>query len=173
MKSSRNNQPSMAKGILSSVIGYHIATARVTTQELFVRHIGEPFSLRPVEFSLLMLLQAHGHLTPKQLSRLLALPGPNLSMLLDRIQDRGLVERVRSAVDRRSQQILLTSAGQELVHRLEARVPGMEVELDAVLSPAERAMLIELLQKVAAHGGSGRDTPAGPESARPGEADED
>ena len=173
MKSSRNNQPSMAKGILSSVIGYHIATARVTTQGLFVRHIGQPFSLRPVEFSLLMLLQAHGHLTPKQLSRLLALSGPNLSMLLDRIQDRGLVERVRSAVDRRSQQILLTSAGQELVHRLAARVPGMEVELDAVLSPAERAMLIELLQKVAAHGDSGRDTQAGPESARTVEPDED
>ena len=163
----------MANGILSSVIGHHIATARVTTQGLFVRHIGEPFSLRPVEFSLLMLLQAHGHLTPKQLSRLLALPGPNLSMLLDRIQDRGLVERVRSAVDRRSQQILLTSAGQDLVHRLEARVPGMEVELDAVLSPAERAMLIELLQKVAAHGGSDRDAPAAPQAARPGEASDD
>ena len=173
MKSSRNNQPSMAKGILSSVIGYHIATARVTTQELFVRHIGEPFSLRPVEFSLLMLLQSHGHLTPKQLSRLLALPGPNLSMLLDRLQDRGVVERVRSAVDRRSQQILLTSAGQDLVHRLEARVPGMEVELDAVLSPAERAMLIELLQKVASHGGSGREPQAGPESARTVGPDED
>lgn len=163
----------MAKGVLSSVIGYHIATARVTTQGMFVRHIGEPFSLRPVDFSLLMLLQAHGQLTPKQLSRLLALSGSNLSMLLDRIQDRGLVERVRSAVDRRSQQILLTSAGQDLVHRLEARVPGMEVELDAVLSPAERAMLIELLQKVAAHGGGAGDTQAVPESARAVEPDDD
>lgn len=94
-------------------------------------------------------------------------------MLLDRIQDRGLVERVRSAVDRRSQQVLLTSAGQELVQGLEARVPGMEVELDAVLSPAERAMLIELLQKVAAHGGGGRGPQAGPESARTAESDED
>jgi hypothetical protein len=46
----------------------------------------------------------------------------------------------------------------------------MEIELDAVLSPAERAMLIELLQKVAAHGSGQGETPTGSEPLRTGDA---
>lgn len=133
------------------MIGYHIATARVTTHNLFIRHIGEPFGLRPVEYTLLMLIQANAGLAPKQLSRMLALSGPNLTILLDRVQERGLIERVRSQVDRRSQQVMLTAEGSALAVKLAARTPEMEAELQRSLSPAERAMLIELLTKVAAH----------------------
>lgn len=136
---------------MSSVIGYHIATARVITQGLFMRHIGEPFGLKGVEYTLLMLIKANGGLTPKQLSRMLSFSGPNLSMLLDRVQGRGLVERVRSDVDKRSQKIMLTAAGEALADQLESRTPEMEAELQQSLSPAERAMLIELLLKVSAH----------------------
>ena len=74
---------------MESVVGYHIAKARVTTHALFLRHIGQPYALRPVEYSLLLLLQASKGLTPKQLSRSLALSGPNLTILLDRMQEHG------------------------------------------------------------------------------------
>jgi DNA-binding MarR family transcriptional regulator len=140
--------PELTLGRLADVLGYHIAQAAVSTVELFERHVGGPFELRKVEFSMLMLLLANGALTPKRLGQVLALTPPNLTLLLDRLQQRELLLRERSEVDRRSQNIVLTAAGRALAEAAaEAAVP-MERELHPRLTSAERALLIELLRKV-------------------------
>jgi DNA-binding MarR family transcriptional regulator len=56
---------------------------------------------------------------------------------------------VRSTADRRAVHIHLTRAGAELVQRAERIASTMEHHALRVLSPAERALLIELLMKVA------------------------
>jgi DNA-binding MarR family transcriptional regulator len=149
--SSSTKKQSPAQGMLDNVVGHHLACARVTTHVTFIQHIGQPLDLRPVEYSLLMLLLANAQLTPKQLAQSLALSAPNLTILLDRMQDRGALQRVRSEVDRRSQHVMLTDAGHALAEQARALTPPMEADLDDCLSRAERAMLIELLDKVARH----------------------
>lgn len=151
MNPTKAKKTPLSVGVLDTLIGFHLAKARVTTQALFLRHVGQPLNLRPVDYSLLMLLHANTGLAPKQLSQMLALSGPNLTMLLDRMQDRGLIERVRSEIDRRSQQVLLTTSGQAFVAELLRRTPLLEGEIGESLTPAERAMLVELLSKVARH----------------------
>lgn len=137
-------------GILSDVLGYHIAQASVTTVDMFERHIGERFKLRKVEYSILMLLLENGALSPKRLGQVLALTAPNLTLLLDRLQHRHLLRRERNQTDRRSQNIVLTEAGVKLSRDSAAAAAAMERELDSRLTPGERAMLLELLHKVAA-----------------------
>lgn len=137
-------------GILTDVLGYHIAQASVTTVDMFERHIGERFNLRKVEFSILMLLLENGPLSPKRLGQVLALTAPNLTLLLDRLQQRHLLRRERNQTDRRSQNIVLTEAGLKLSRESAAAAEPMERELDGRLSAAERGMLLELLNKVAA-----------------------
>ena len=56
---------------------------------------------------------------------------------------------MRSTIDRRAQQLQLTPAGRALTERAECIAATMENEALRVLSPAERALLIELLLKVA------------------------
>lgn len=136
-------------GGLESVVGYHLAQATVTTMASFERHVGRTLNLRKVEYSLLLLLLANAPPTPKQLGQALALTGPNLTLLLDRMQARGLVQRERSQTDRRSQLIVLTAEGRSLAEAGLAAVQPMEQALDNRLSPAERLMLVELLRKVA------------------------
>lgn len=148
--SGKRSQKTWTEGVLASNIGYYIAQAEVTTMRLFGSHIGEPLALRPVEYSLLMLLLANDELTPKQLTQALALPAPSLTMLLDRLHERGLVERVRSETDRRSQRVLLTEAGRKLAEEAGQRSPDMNAALDRALSQGEQMMLTELLRKVAA-----------------------
>lgn len=142
------SQP-LSLGVLSDVLGYHVAQAAVTTVDMFERHIGQPFGLRKVEYSLLLLLLANGPLTPKRLGQALALSGPKLTLLLDRLQERSLLRRERSATDGRSQNIVLTEAGRQLTQAAGSAAAPMERELDDRLSRAERLMLIELLRKVA------------------------
>jgi DNA-binding MarR family transcriptional regulator len=139
----------LSLGVLSDVLGYHVAQAAVTTYDTFDRHIGVPFGLRKVEYSLLMLVLANGPLTPKRLGQALALSAPNLTMLLDRLQDRDLIRRDRSPTDGRSQHIMLTPSGRQMAEAGAAAAMPMESELTDRLSRAERMMLIELLRKVA------------------------
>jgi DNA-binding MarR family transcriptional regulator len=141
----------IVQGVLDNVVGYHIARARVTTHGLFVKHVGQPLDLRPVEYSLLMLLAGNEQVTPKQLAQALALSAPNLTLLLDRMQERGVIQRVRSETDRRSQIVMLTDTGRQLTDRALTMTPDMEQGLSGCLSQAEHAMLIELLDKVARH----------------------
>ena len=137
------------EGALAGNIGYLVAQANVTATRQFSVHIGEPLALRPVEYSLLMLLRANESLTPSQLARALVLPAPSLTMVIDRLQQRGLVERVRSETDRRSQRVLLTAGGEAMARDAEQRSPAMHAEMDAALTPGERMLLTELLRKVA------------------------
>ena len=135
-------------GALEDVLGYHVAQAAVVTGTSFMRHVGEPLALRKVEYSLLMLLLANGPQSPKRLGQALALSAPNLTLLLDRLQVRGLIRRERSQTDRRSHNIVLTADGLALAERGAAAVEAMEAEVTDRLSRAERLMLIELLRKV-------------------------
>ena len=136
-------------GPLADVLGYHLAQAAVVTVDLFIRHVGAPFNLRKVEYSLLMLLLANGPLSPKRLAQTLRLSNPNLTLLLDRLQERGLLRHERNERDRRSQNIVLMPEGLALSQQAAQVSPSMERELLDRLSPAERAMLIELLMKAA------------------------
>ena len=141
--------PPLSLGALSGLLGFHIAQASVTPYSLFEQHVGQPFGLRKVEYSLLMLVLSNGPLSPRKLAQALALSAPNVTMLLDRMQERGLLRRERSLLDRRSQNVVLTDEGQRIAQASAAAAAPMERALLARLSRAEHAMLIELLCKVA------------------------
>lgn len=137
-------------GALRRIVGFHVARAAVTTYAAFERAIGKPFDLRKAEFSLLMILLANDQVSPKPLARALAVTAPQLTQLLDRLQQRGLLTRQPNPLDGRSQHIVLTPAGRELSQAAESAAGPMEAEWATRLSPAEHGMLIELLAKLAA-----------------------
>jgi len=134
---------------LRHLLGHHLAQADVPAKKAFLRQIGEPLQLRPVEFSLLVLVAHNDNVTQKQLSQALSVSAPNITIVLDRLVERELVTRTRSDVDRRSQHVRLTRKGLSLARRAQEVSLTMEREALGALSEAERAMLFELLQKVA------------------------
>ena len=133
---------------LTHLVGYASTRASITMRRVFVRHLG-PLDLKIVEFSILMLVASNPQINQKRLGAALDISPPNMAVTLDRMVERGWVERVRSTQDRRAQQIHLTAKGTELVQRAEKIASTMEHASLRVLSPAERALLIELLMKVA------------------------
>ncbi|MGY0197738.1 MarR family winged helix-turn-helix transcriptional regulator [Leptothrix sp. BB-4] len=149
MKKSSPHRRGLAEGALADILGYRVVQAQITTHALYMQHIGEPMDLRPVEYSLLLMLQANSQVTPKQLAQSLVLTAPKLTILLDGLQKRDLITRVRNDTDGRSQHVLLTDAGRELARRGSDQALLLEMSLQDVLSPGERAILMELLQKVA------------------------
>jgi DNA-binding MarR family transcriptional regulator len=139
----------LSMGVLDEIVGFHLARAAVVTSANFDRHVGERLALTKTEFSLLMLLHANPGISPKPLARALAVVAPKLTLLLDRFEQRGLVQRERSTTDRRSQHLLLTAAGRRLAQDAAAAAGPMEQEWQQRLTRGEHAMLIELLDKLA------------------------
>jgi DNA-binding MarR family transcriptional regulator len=117
-------------------------------RRVFARHF-EPLDLKVVEFSILMLVAANAEVNQKQLGAALDVSAPNLAVTLDRMVGRGWVERVRGTRDRRAMHIHLTAAGRDFVRRAGKIAATMEAPALRMLSVAERALLIELLMKVA------------------------
>ena len=133
---------------LTHLVGYAASRAAIRMRRVFARHF-EPLGLKVVEFSILMLVAGNPQVNQKRLGQALDVSAPNMAVILDRMVERGWVERVRSTQDRRAVHIHLTRQGEELVHRAEKISATMENPTLRVLSAAERALLIELLMKVA------------------------
>jgi DNA-binding MarR family transcriptional regulator len=132
---------------LTHLVGYTASRASLELKKTFMRHLG-PLELKPVEFSILVLVASNTKVNQKRLGAALDVSAPNMAITLDRLVQRGWVERVRATHDRRAQLIHLTASGAELVARAERIAATMEDTALAVLSAAERALLIELLLKV-------------------------
>lgn len=140
------------QGELKKFVGYLLARARARAFRAFDRSVCFPFQLRPVEFSVLVLLASNQRATQKQLSQTLDVAAPNMTATLSRLEQRGLLQRVRGEADRRVQYVTLTDQGRDVFDRAHGQSRSMDQQWLARLSPGEQAMLMELLEKLTVRG---------------------
>ena len=138
--------------VMMRILGYNLALASIPTTKLFNQHIGKVFKLRQVEFTIVSLLASNADVTTKQLSQALGVPAPNLTVVLDRLESRGLLVRTRSETDRRVQYISLSRTGAAMAKKACTCAEQMEKQVQAHLTPAESATLFELLKTLAVRG---------------------
>jgi len=132
---------------LADLVGYATSRAAIEMRKVFAQHM-EPLGLKVPEYSILMLVAHNLDINQKRLGTALDISPPNLAVILDRMAERGWIERVRGTSDRRAQHIHLTARGRALAARARRIAATMEEPTLAVLSGAERALLIELLGKL-------------------------
>jgi len=106
------------------------------------------FGLTPTEFDILATLKRSGEpLTPTELYQTLMLSSGAMSIRLEALVKRGLVERVPSSEDRRSNRVSLTEAGERLIDDAVTAHVANEAALLQPLDEQEQAQLARLLQK--------------------------
>lgn len=112
-----------------------------------------PFGLQPWEVDVLSSLRRQGPpytLSAGELARSVLLTCGAMTHRLDRLQERGLVERRPSAEDRRSVLVTLTEQGLALTEEALARRLADVRALVGVLGEAERDLLEALLRRLTA-----------------------
>ena len=100
---------------------------------------------------MLSTLTESGPLTQIDLATTLSIDRTAMVYLLDELEERNLVERVRNPDDRRSFLIHLTPEGQELQARAAKALGGQAEKLLEPLDAAERRQLVDSLTKVVAN----------------------
>ncbi len=114
-------------------------------------------ALSAPQFGVLETLLHLGPLCQKDLARKHLRSGANMTMVVDNLERRGLVERVRGEKDRRFTTVHLTPAGRRLITRTFPPHARAITEVFSVLTKEEQIHLAHLCRRlgVAALGGSG------------------
>jgi MarR family 2-MHQ and catechol resistance regulon transcriptional repressor len=89
-----------------------------------------------------------GPMTQRELGRRVLTSAGNMTDVIDKLEGRGLLRRVRSAEDRRSVRIELTADGRSLIEDLFPDHARDIAQAMGALSPAEIATLDGLLRKL-------------------------
>jgi DNA-binding MarR family transcriptional regulator len=131
-----------------NVLGYQLAQATIVTDAIYEEQVGEPFQLRPVEYTVLTLIAENPGGSLVRLARALSVKPPNITIMVDRLEGKGLIARQASEQDRRSQVLHATPKGAQLVRQATEKIVAAETA-QLPLSPGEQAILAELLHKVA------------------------
>ena len=108
----------------------------------------EPLGLSPRAWGVLSTLTESGPLTQIELATALSIDRTAMVYLLDELEARGLVERVRNPNDRRSFLIHLTAIGRETQGKAARELAGQTEKLLEPLDAAERRQLVDLLGRI-------------------------
>ena len=101
------------------------------------------------DFAVLEALLHKGPLPVNEIGKKILLTSGSITVAIDRLEKRGLVERRAHGTDRRARIVHLTMAGKRLITRIYAEhAADMEKLAAASLTKAERKILISLLKKI-------------------------
>lgn len=131
-------------------MGQLLFVAQQAAQTLATERL-EPLGLSPRAWGVLSTLAESGPMTQIELATALAIDRTAMVYLLDELEERGLVERVRNPEDRRSFLIHLTAQGEQTQRKAAAGLAGATETLLKPLDTAERRQLVDLLARIADH----------------------
>ena len=112
------------------------------------RDLFQEFGVTEQQWRILRVLWEQTHLTSTQISTLTLLPAPSLVGILDRLEKKGLVKRLRSSTDRREVNITITKLGKELQLQVMPRVRKIQNQIKQKLSATEWKHINEILEKI-------------------------
>jgi MarR family transcriptional regulator, 2-MHQ and catechol-resistance regulon repressor len=101
------------------------------------------------DFAVLEALLHKGPLAVNEIGKKVLLTSGSITVAVDRLEDRGLVERRAHGTDRRAKIVHLTRAGRKMITRAYAEhAADLERLVAASLTTKERATLIQLLKQI-------------------------
>ena len=101
------------------------------------------------DFAVLEALLHKGPLPVNEIGKKILLTSGSITVAVDRLEDKGLVERRAHGTDRRTKVVHLTSAGKKLITRVYAdHAADMERLASVSLTRSERDTLIRLLKQI-------------------------
>jgi len=82
--------------------------------ELYSKELNKKYSISAAQLNCLLALYENGPLPPSQIAKHMLVKSSTVTGVVDRLEHKGLVERVRNSPDRRVITIELTEAGNQL-----------------------------------------------------------
>ena len=137
--------------LLPNLVGYRLRRAQLAVFQHFARTMQARLGrdrLSPGEFGVLSLIEANPGLSQTALAAAIGTDRSTMVPILDRLEIRALVERRAVPGDRRRHALALGEQGRKLLAKFRDAVLAHEQRITADLSPAERELLLSLLERL-------------------------
>ncbi|QIZ82656.1 winged helix-turn-helix transcriptional regulator [Thalassovita gelatinovora] len=105
------------------------------------------FDVTPVQFSALSVLSTNPQVDQATLAGLIGHDRVTMGSVLDRLHNKGLIERKTSPNDRRAKVLNLTDKGRNLLAQATPIVWALQTDILAGLNEDERSEMLRLMQK--------------------------
>jgi DNA-binding MarR family transcriptional regulator len=134
-------------GILPELVGYHLRRAQVAAFGDFAAAT-RSLNLTPGLAGILIVVSRNAGLSQTALARAMGIENSTLVEVIDKLEQRDLVERRPAPRDRRTHALYLSREGQHLVKRLEPLIREHEARLLRDFTDAERQRFIDFLRRL-------------------------
>ena len=135
----------------------------------------EDADLVQLEYALLVFLDDVPGISQQSLSEALGIDRNNVSLIVDKLEARGLLKRMVNGADRRARELTITSEGRKLWRSCQPRIRRANDRILTVLKADEKELFLDLLVRVvegnrvhARPGGGRRKRGSVQPSAKPG-----
>jgi len=105
------------------------------------------FDLTSVQFAALNAVAMHPGIDQASLATTISFDRATIGGVIDRLERKGLVQRLISAQDRRARQLHLTQEGEQMLAACRPVVKSLQADILGPLSPAEREVFLALAYK--------------------------
>jgi DNA-binding MarR family transcriptional regulator len=120
---------------------------QLSTQVFVARTQAAGFELTPVQFAALDAIAQEPGSDQATVAERIAYDRATIGGVIDRLQQKGWIDRHVSRRDRRAREVSLTPAGQALLAEVLPVVRDLQGDILAALTPAERAQFLQLAHK--------------------------
>jgi DNA-binding MarR family transcriptional regulator len=148
-RSARERLDGIDYGPLEHWVGFHLRLAQTASFQAFAREAAD-VDLSPGRFATLMLIGRNPGISQTALSRANARDKSTLTPVLDDLERRRLIKRIRPKNDRRSYRLILTAAGEDMLGKLTVCAERHDHNLDRIIGPRDRARFLRTLRKLVA-----------------------
>lgn len=138
----------LSLGLLPSYVGYHLRRAQLWSFRHFGEVVGADEEITPGLFAILEVIAANPGVSQSRVAAAMDVDRSTIVNVIHRFEAQGLVVRMPSARDRRSNALRITAVGRARLQRIEALTLEREAELTDALTAQERQVLIRLLLRV-------------------------
>jgi len=131
---------------LDGLLGYRLRRAQGAMHRDYMAAVAD-LELTQKQTATLWLINANPGVAQVSVAAALGMDRATMMSITDRLEERGLVIRKRSTVDRRRQELYLTPAGISRLRKVKSRIDEHEARVKALFKPAELSALLAALQK--------------------------
>lgn len=137
--------------VLRIYTGYNIKRA-FNALQLDLNTCLFPAGLRMVTFSVLNIIDDNPGIRQSAVAKILVIERPNMVVIIDELEQAGLITRERSEKDRRAYELHTTPHGKTRLKIARTSVAEHEDRMTQGLSDQDKDILNNLLQKIEANG---------------------
>ena len=140
-------QAGVGQGDLLGLVGYNMKRAYMRIHADFTVAL-EEIGLRQRTFSVLSLVVQNAGISQSDVARTLGIERSGTVVIVDELEDRGLISRDKVPGDRRAYALTPSDEGRALYARAMERIAAHEASLLAGFSADERRTLLEFLTRI-------------------------